>query len=114
MTLIRDQLAVILPQGRALAMSADEAGRMLGISPREVGALVAELVDAGHPIGSSCTKPYGYYVCIDNADVAHGAAHIRARALGSLARWRAFQNACVLLVNPEQMRMWLEELEESA
>jgi len=114
LSLTRDQLLMILPAGHALAMSAGELGRMLGISPREVGALVAELVEAGQPIGSSCTKPYGYYVCIDAADVEHGAAHIRSRALGSLARWRAFQRACVLLVNPEQMQLWLTELEEAS
>lgn len=102
----RDQLLVLLPQGRALAMSAAEIAGTLHLSTREVGALVAELIDDGHAVGSACTEPFGYFRCVTSEDVEQGSHHIRSRAMASLVRLAAFRKAAAPLLTPNQLAMF--------
>jgi hypothetical protein len=66
----------------------------LNISTREVGAIVADLIEQDQwLIGSTCTEPAGYFIIRDLADLEAGTAHIVARAKRSFVRVAALRRA---------------------
>jgi len=74
-------------RGRANAISMSELARLAGLSTRAVQSAVEYLISEHRkPLGSSCGKPSGYYVIVDQADleltfhnrVSRGIANFRA------------------------------------
>lgn len=81
------RLTSFLGVGRALAVPATDLAAHLEVNERTVGALVAELIDRGWLIGSTCSgdRP-GYFLIADELDLDVGTRHIRSRAISSLQR----------------------------
>jgi hypothetical protein len=93
---LRDRLIARLPTGRESATKASVLADELGISTREVGALVADLVENDQwLIGSTCGGDHGagYFIIRDLADLEAGTAHIVARAKRSFVRVAALRRA---------------------
>jgi DNA-binding IscR family transcriptional regulator len=90
-----------LPAGRDQAIRASDLAAVLGVSERTVGALVAELIDSGFVIGSTCSgeRP-GYFLCQDFEDVRVGTAHIVARASESWRRVRKLRANAIEAIGP--------------
>lgn len=66
----------------------------LGVSSRAVGELVAEAIEQGALIGSTCNgQRAGYFLVTNMEDLEFGTRHIRHRALGCLRRIRLLRKA---------------------
>ena len=95
-SLLRDQVLVLMPTGRENAVTAGTLAEELGISQRDVGAIVADLiVSDGYCIGSLCGSDHGYYFIRagDHADLEAGVGHTVRRAVASFDRVRALRRS---------------------
>lgn len=108
MSLQREQLVAMLGTGREHAISANDLSYALNISTREVGAIVADLIEDGYCIGSLCGERHGYFLVRDAEDLTAGVAHIVHRAAASFARVRALQRNYERMPNHEQTSLFAE------
>ncbi len=99
---------IIARPGKANAIPVAEVARAVGIPARETQDLVASLIEAGLPIGTSYGRPSGWYMVETEAERAENRQALRGRALKILARARAFDPRA----RPElealrgQVRLW--------
>jgi hypothetical protein len=110
MTPLVAHLVTILGQrgaGRRHPVSTKLLAAELGVPKRAVGELVAEVIEAGALIGSSCdaSRP-GYFIVTDLADLEEGTSHIRARALSSLKRVAVLKRSAERAFGPEAIRLF--------
>jgi DNA-binding Lrp family transcriptional regulator len=100
-----DRLLSILTneaRGRRRAMAVRALADRLGLSPRDVQDLIAELIQEGTLAGSSCTPgPSGVFLIESEEDLEVGTRHIRSRALSSLKRVSALGKAAAQRFGPE-------------
>ncbi len=91
---LRRQVMLLLPVGRASAISGSRLAGGLGVSERTLRALIDDLiVQDGWLIGSTCSEPAGYFVCATEADVEAGTAHLLSRARSLWTRVAALRRA---------------------
>lgn len=89
----RWELLELLPIGHENAKPAFLLAHQLGITPRQVGQMVAEMRKAGILVGSGCGAEPGYFYCGSEEDVRIGLAHIVARVSESMVAVRAMRKA---------------------
>lgn len=83
-----------LRYGKAAPTPAKEIADTVGISPRQVGAIIADLIDDGILIGSLCESGHhGYFLPRTVDDLETGVSHIVSRAAKSFQRVRRLRRA---------------------
>jgi hypothetical protein len=87
------RLEALLPEGRERAIPVQELATRLEVPRREVQAAVAELIERGVPVGSSCGHVAGFFRMRpgDNGDFVAGTAHISRRSAAMFRRVRALE-----------------------
>lgn len=107
---LADRLERLLTEeasGRARAKPSGWFTFRLGVSPRVLQVLVGMLIDRGQLVGSSCDSEHpGYFLILDEDDLIAGTAHIRSRALSSLARVSRLKRAAEAKFGAESARLF--------
>lgn len=84
-------------KGRERAVSMHEIAARVEISSRDVQSIVKHLVeDKRLPIGSSVTKPFGYYWIVTEAERRACRNHFIRRALSNLAHAKAYDSDAIV------------------
>lgn len=110
--ILRD-LAARLPLGISRALPADVLAADLGVSRRTVGALIAELIDRGSLIGSTCHPDGpGYFIPASREELEEGTRHIVSRARASFTRVAKLRRAAERVFGPEVLTLFDIDQEE--
>lgn len=84
-------------QGRENAVSMHAIAAELGISSRDVQALVKFLVEErSWPIGTATSRPFGYYVIRNERELEENYQHFIRRGVSNLKHARAYRNSSVV------------------
>ncbi len=84
-------------QGRENAVSMHLIADELGISSRDVQALVKFLVEErSWPIGTATSRPFGYYVIRNERELEENYQHFIRRGVSNLKHARAYRNSSVV------------------
>jgi hypothetical protein len=87
----------------------------LRVPRRLVGEIVAEAIEQGHLIGSSCrASAPGYFLIEDMDDLEEGTRHIRARALSSLRRISVLKHSAERAFGPDAVPLFALEVDGAA
>jgi hypothetical protein len=97
-------------RGRRSPLPSRVIAAELGVSQRDVGTLVAEAIERGAVIGSSCqaARP-GYFWIVDPQDLEPGVGHIVARAAACFRRVRVLRRAVEARFGPQPQLFDLED-----
>lgn len=83
--------------GRANAVTMHAIAAEVGISPRDVQAIVKFLVEErGCAIGTGTSAPFGYYLIRDLSELTENYRHFIRRGLSNIKHARAYYKASIL------------------
>jgi hypothetical protein len=101
--------------GRRHPVATKALAAELGLPRRAIGAVVAEAIEAGALIGSTCdaSRP-GYFIVRDLDDLEEGTRHIRARALSSLRRISVLKHSAERAFGPDAVPLFDLEVDGAA
>lgn len=107
-------LTEALPIGWEHAVPASELAQDLGLSERQIGQMVADLIDNGLLVGSTCdAEHHGYFLIQTEEDLDIGTRHMRSRAVSILRRVSKLRTAAKSAqFNEEALRLF--DLQEVA
>lgn len=81
-------------RGRGNAIGMRALAAMVGLSTRSVQSAIEWLIkEHARPIGSSCSRPCGYYVIIDQEDLEHTFRNRVNRGISNLSAAYALKSA---------------------
>lgn len=84
-------------EGRAAAISMHEIERLTGIPARSIQSIVKLLVEERHlPIGTSTSKPFGYFWIVTEGERRECRNHLLRRALSTLRHAQALDSEAVV------------------
>lgn len=77
--------------GRKKAISMESFADNVGISTRYLQRIIAELITDGHPIGSSCSHPTGYWILNTVEEFDEADRNLNSRIVALAKRRRALR-----------------------
>lgn len=107
--------ALACRRGRAQALSAPSLAALTGLEERYVRELVKRLVEVHRvPIGSTTSRPPGYYIITGDEERQQVRASLIRRAVSILQRARAYERGPWVDELIGQLQLELERYEQNA
>src|SRR3990167_7097614 len=101
---LQQQVLILIRHGRDNAIKGSSLARACGLkNDRAVRLAIRELIQAGEPIASAVTPPYGFYLAETPGECEEYIRVERERIIENARRLRDFKVATKLIRNPEQM-----------
>ena len=95
-----------LQTGRSNAITGEDITELTGLGDvRQTRIVILELIEAGVPVASANTKPLGYFIAVDEAEVREYKRKELSRLKSLAYRMRMFGKAAETYVEPKQAVM---------
>jgi len=109
---IKRNIILVIGRGRSASLPGVQLAALVGSDPpgkdRTFRFLVLELIDEGHPIASTNSKPAGYFMA-ETPDEVNAYAHsLRKRLIKDALRRRDFLRASRSILQPTQTSFQFE------
>jgi len=109
---IKRDIIRVIGRGRSASLPGVRLAALVGSDPlgkdRTFRFLVLELIDEGHPIASTNTKPAGYFMAETPEEVNAYAQSLRSRLIKDALRRRDFLRASRSILQPTQTSFLFE------
>ena len=106
---LKRMILAILKRGRANALPGVVIAAACRYEPvnsdRLTRMLIRELIEEGHPIASSTSRPPGFFIAETREEVEKYADGLRGRLIEDALRRRDFLRASKKILQPEQLKM---------